>query len=91
MAITFDDPSLFSLSLQARAVSGQYEDDLNGLPLAGFGTLDFFARRRLSERASIYLHAENLFDRVYTTGRTAEGLVSIGEPRRFGAGIRASF
>ncbi|MFH1070729.1 MAG: TonB-dependent receptor [Candidatus Glassbacteria bacterium] len=90
-ALDFADPRLVTISLQARSVSGQYEDDLNTLPLAGFATLDIYAERKLSERASVYFHAENLFDRVYETGRTADGLVSVGEPRRFGAGVRTRF
>jgi len=35
--------------------------------------------------------AENIFDRVYTTGRTTDGVISIGEPFMVRGGVRLRF
>jgi hypothetical protein len=34
---------------------------------------------------------ENIFDRVYATGRTTDGVISIGQPFMARGGIRLSF
>ena len=38
-----------------------------------------------------YFAVENLFDTTYATGRTTEGVVSIGVPRLVRGGVRLSF
>ncbi len=39
----------------------------------------------------LYIAVENLLDRIYTTGRTSEGVISTGEPRMARAGLRLRF
>ena len=51
------------------------------------------ARRQMTRCfASLLLSLlENLLDRIYTTGRTSEGVISTGEPRMARAGLRLRF
>jgi len=39
----------------------------------------------------VYVAVENLLDRIDTTGRTSEGVISTGEPRMARAGVRLRF
>ncbi|MFC1544983.1 TonB-dependent receptor [Gemmatimonadota bacterium] len=90
-AFLFREPLPLTGTLQFRGVGRQYEDDFNGLALAGYATLDFYLERSLSGVSSIFLRGRNLLDRVYPVGVTADGLVSIGSPRRVHAGFRTGF
>ena len=65
-------------TLTARYVGDQYEDDLNTLPLGSYVVVDLLA-------------VENLLDRIFTTGRSSEGVISTGEPRMARAGLRLGF
>ena len=55
------------------------------IPLSGF------LSRAFGTSTEIYIAVENLLDRIYTTGRTSEGVISIGEPRMARAGLRLRF
>jgi len=75
----------------ARYVGEQYEDDLNTLPLGSYVVFDLFLARAIGKSAEVYVAVENLLDRVYTTGRTSEGVISTGEPRIARGGLRLRF
>ncbi len=72
--------------LEGRFVSRQYEDDLNHLPLAGYGVLDFQVRRPLAEQLELFISVENLFAREYPVGRLP--IERLGTPRLVHGGIR---
>ena len=59
----------FEATLQARAQTRLFEDDLNTLPMDGFAVMDAFARVALGWHTEIYATAENLLDHRYTVGR----------------------
>jgi outer membrane receptor for ferrienterochelin and colicin len=47
--------------------------------------------RRLTRWAEVFVGLENLLDRTYSTGRTSEGVVSIGAPFQDHGGVRLQF
>lgn len=66
---------------QVRHVSSQYEDDQNSRALQSFTVCDVVAGYEFNQHVSASLRVENLFDTQIETGRSADGLVSIGAPR----------
>ena len=90
-SVQFTHPAWFNSTLTARYVGQQYEDDLNTLPLGGYFVMDVFLSRAFGKHAEVYVAVENLFDRVFTVGRTSEGVISIGEARMARAGVRLRF
>jgi outer membrane receptor protein involved in Fe transport len=89
--VEWRDPAWFTATLLVRRVGGQFEDDLNTLPMGAATIVDFRIARQLSTWASVYFAVENLFDETYATARTSEGVVSIGAPRMLHGGLRLSF
>ena len=87
----FGDPEVPDASMTARYIGKQYEDDLNTLPLGGYFVVDAMISRPITKNVELYAAAENLFDRVYTTGRTTDGVISIGEPFTVRGGVRLRF
>jgi len=87
----FSRPSWFDATLTGRYVGPQYEDDLNTLPLGGYFVLDAMLSRAITKNVELYVAAENILDRVYSTGRTTDGVISIGEPFQFRGGVRLRF
>jgi vitamin B12 transporter len=71
----------WTLTAQTRYSDRQFEDDLNWRVLASFTTVDAAVTYDFSERISAALRAENLFNEQIETGKSADGLVSIGAPR----------
>jgi outer membrane cobalamin receptor len=69
----------------------QYEDDLNTLSLGGNFVMDAIVSRAITKNVELYVAAENIFDHVYTTGRTTDGVISIGEPFSVRGGVRLRF
>ena len=91
VGVRFQHPGWFNASLTARFVGDQYEDDLNTLPLGNYIVVDLMLSRAISKNVEIFAGVENLFDQTYSTGRTSEGVVSIGAPLLARAGLRLSF
>ena len=91
MGVRFQHPAWFNASLTARFVGDQYEDDLNTLPLGNYIVVDLMLSRAISKNVEIFAGVENLFDQTYSTGRTSEGVVSIGAPLLARAGLRLGF
>jgi outer membrane receptor protein involved in Fe transport len=73
---------------QFRYCDRQFEDDQNSRVLAPFTTLDVAVMYQFSERGSAAIRVENLFDTQIETGKSADGLVSIGAPRLFSFQVR---
>ena len=68
-----------------RLISNQFEDDLNQLPLKGFGVLDLSFRAPLSDRLYFQLAIENVFDSEYAVARTP--VEKLGTPRLIHGGL----
>ncbi len=86
MLITFADPSLFAATLQVRASSFQYEDDMNTLRMSGYAVVDLLISRRLFWCIELFAAAENLLNARYLVGRA--GVDTIGAPLFVRAGLR---
>jgi outer membrane receptor protein involved in Fe transport len=90
VTVRYDNPALFTAAATVRFVGRQFEDDLNTLPLGSDALVDLFLSRRLA-RAEVFVGIETLLDTTYSTGRTSEGVVSIGMPFQVHGGVRLSF
>jgi iron complex outermembrane receptor protein len=87
----YQNPAWVNVSATARFVGRQFEDDLNTLPLGSFVVVDLTFSRPFAKWGEAFVGVENLLDETYATGRTSEGVVSIGAPRLIHGGIRLSF
>lgn len=76
------------LSAQARYSSRQFEDDQNAIALAPFFTVDAAVFYEYSRAISAGVKVENLFDADIETGKSSDGLVSIGAPRLISLEVR---
>ncbi len=79
------------VNLQFRYSSRQFEDDQNLIALAPFVTLDATVAYEFTDRISGALKIENLFDQEIETGKSVDGLVSIGAPRLVSLELRYGF
>jgi len=78
-------------AVQLRVVGEQFDDDANTRRLDRFVTADLFASRELGRGFEVYVAAENVFDEVIESGRSADGVVSIAAPRIARIGLRYAF
>lgn len=69
------------VNAQLRYTDRQFEDDQNSRVLAPFTTVDAAVMYQFSQRGSAAIRIENLFDTQIETGKSADGLLSIGAPR----------
>ncbi|MEY2489404.1 MAG: hypothetical protein QOC70_1346 [Verrucomicrobiota bacterium] len=69
------------VNAQLRYCDRQFEDDQNSRVLAPFTTFDVGVMYQFSEHGSAAIRIENLFDTQIETGKSADGLLSIGAPR----------
>jgi len=79
----------FNLNITGRGVGDQFEHDLNTLPHGSYSVMDL--SRSLGKWFEAFLAIDNLLDKTYTTCRTSEGGISIGEPRINRGGLRVHF
>ena len=79
----------FNLNITGRGVGDQFEHDLNTLPHGSY--VGGEASPSLGKGVVAYLARDNLLDKTYTTCRTSEGGISIGEPRINRGGLRVHF
>jgi outer membrane receptor protein involved in Fe transport len=79
----------WSLAVQGRASSSQFEDDLNLLPLDSFFQLDTYVSKRLPHNITSYVAIENLLDSRMVIGRTP--VPTLGPPLLFRAGFKIRF
>jgi outer membrane receptor protein involved in Fe transport len=71
----------WTATAQVRYSGRQFEDDQNSRLLAPFTTVDAAVMYDFSARGSAALRVENLLNAQVETGRSADGLISIGAPR----------
>ena len=87
-AIDWTPAARWRLTAEARWVDRQFEDDQNSRVLAPFTTVDAALSYDFSAHLSAALRVENLFNEQVETGRSADGLVSIGAPRLVAVALR---
>lgn len=76
------------VNAQIRYSDRQFEDDQNSRVLAPFATVDAALIYDFSSRGSAAIRVENLFNTEVETGKSADGLVSIGAPRLVSLQVR---
>jgi outer membrane receptor protein involved in Fe transport len=91
LSVRYQNPVIVDVQATARYVGGQFEDDQNTLPLGSYTVFDLFVSRRFAPWVEGFAGVENIFDTTYSTGRTSEGVVSIGAPRLVRGGVRLAF
>ena len=84
VGVEYQGPIQFRV--EGRFLSRQYEDDLNQLPLAGYGVLDLQVRKPLAEHLELFVGVQNLFNREYAVGRLP--IERLGTPRLIHGGVR---
>lgn len=92
---SYINPALVNVSIQGRFVGDQFEDDLNTLKLGDFFVVDLMFWRPIPvpkfSAGEIFLAVENLFDRTYEAGKTADGIVTTGMPLLVHGGLKVRF
>jgi outer membrane cobalamin receptor len=91
LSVRYHHPAIVTGAVTGRYVGAQFEDDLNTLPLGGYVVFDLVLSRAVTKWAEVFGAIENVFDRTYSTGRTTDGVVSIGAPRLVRGGVRLAF
>ena len=91
LSLRYNNPAIITGAITGRYIGPQFEDDLNTLPLGGYVVFDVVLSRAITKWSEAFVAVENLFDRTYSTGRTSEGVVSIGAPRFVHGGLRLAF
>jgi outer membrane receptor protein involved in Fe transport len=86
----YSDATLIDALLSARWVGKRYDDDLNSLELRSFVLLDARVGRKFGNHLELFGAVENVLDETYPVTRAQSGLVRIGGPRTFVAGIRVN-
>ena len=81
----------WTLKVEARAVSSQFDDDQNVRRLSGFAVLDLYADMAVTDNATLFISAENVLDRTVEAGISGTGLVSVGLPLIVAGGLRMRF
>jgi outer membrane receptor protein involved in Fe transport len=95
LKLGYINPALVNVSIQGRFVGDQFEDDLNTLKLGDFFVVDLMLWRPIPvpkfSAGEIFLAVENLFDRTYEAGKTADGIVTTGMPLLVHGGLKVRF
>ncbi|MCB2107271.1 MAG: TonB-dependent receptor [Rhodobacteraceae bacterium] len=91
LGVSVDVTDRWTVDIQARAASTQFEDDLNERSLKSYVVSDISAGYVVNDNATAYVTAENLFNRRIETGVSAVGLLSIGPSRLITAGLRLTY
>ncbi len=81
----------WTLKVEGRAVSGQFDDDQNVRRLSGFAVLDIYVDMAVTDNATLFISAENVLDRTIEAGISGTGLVTVGLPRVVASGLRMRF
>jgi outer membrane receptor protein involved in Fe transport len=82
-------PAGWVVAVQARALSSQFEDDLNQLPLDSYFQLDGYASKRLHKGVEAFVGVENIFNSRAMVGRTP--VTTLGPPILARAGFKFNF
>ncbi|MDE2180853.1 MAG: TonB-dependent receptor, partial [candidate division NC10 bacterium] len=95
LKLGYTNPTLINFYVQGRFVGDQFEDDINSLKLGDYFVMDLMLWRPIPvpklSAGEIFLGVENLFNRTYDVGKTADGVVTIGAPVLVHGGVRVRF
>jgi outer membrane cobalamin receptor len=95
LKLGYTNPTLINVSVQGRFIGDQFEDDLNTLKLGDFFVVDLMLWRPIPvpklSAGEIFFAVENLFDRDYEVGKTADGIITTGTPLLVHGGVRVRF
>jgi outer membrane receptor protein involved in Fe transport len=89
--ITWTPRETISVSASLRGTSSQFDDDQNTRILKGYVVADTSAEFAVTESASLTLAIENVLNKTIQSGRSADGLISVGTPRTARMGLRVAF
>ena len=78
--------SKWTVAVQGRTSSEQFDDDLNQFRLEPYAQVDVFVARKMSEKVKIYAAVENLFNSQYSVGKTP--IRTVSSPTNFRLGLR---
>lgn len=79
-----------TLAADLRWESRRFDDDLNSRPLGAAATVDLRADWALTDSATVWLAASNLFDAEVEVAETGTGVAGFGPPRTVSVGVRLS-
>ncbi len=88
VTLEWSDPRLFTITTMGRIATSQWEDDLNTLDLATAIIFDLAVQVPIGDRFNAFLSLENVSDERIESGRTADGLLTIGTPFIIHGGVR---
>ena len=90
-AIEWRPAAKWLVTTQARYTDRQFEDDQNTTELAAVWIVDAAVSYDFTERSSAAVKIENLLDAEVETGKSLDGLVSIGAPRLVSLQVQSRF
>jgi outer membrane receptor protein involved in Fe transport len=79
-------PNRWTVAFQGRAVSKQYDDDQNQLPLDRYFSLDAYVSRSVTAKLRLFAAVENVLDKRYEVSRTPVPM--LGPPLLARAGLK---
>ena len=82
----YANSSGWSFSLQGRAASEQFENDLNTLSLEKYFQMDAYAAKKLKQNWQVFVGIENVFNSRFSIGRTP--VRTVNSPINMRAGLR---
>lgn len=74
-----------------RMAGAQFDDDQNSRRLRGYAAVDGLIEYRVSSAMTVFVSGENILGERIEAGRSATGLVTVGNARVFAAGTSFSF
>lgn len=83
---TYTNPRIFTLSVQGRSNSTEYDDDQNTLPLDPYFNLGVYVSHQFKTGLEAFGASENLLNQTYTIARTP--VASLAAPRTYRIGVR---
>ena len=89
--IGYDNGGPLHATLESRWTSQAFDDDLNDRTLDDYLLTNVIVGWRLRDNMEVYATLENLFDTEIQTSRSGTGLIGIGQPRTWRAGVRMDF
>ena len=89
--LTWTPQESMSFAASLRGTTKQFDDDQNLRILRGYVVADVSSEVAVTNSTRLTLALENVFGRTIESGRSADGLVSIGTPRTARLGLRVGF
>jgi len=90
-SITFDRPSLATITFEQRYVGPRADDDLNSMTLDHFFVSGLRVSRLVAPRTTAYIKVENLFDAEYDVTRSTNGYAEVAMPRWIMIGMKSTW